>query len=87
MHEQNKALEIANKVDTSIVSYPPRYVHCDAAAAELRRQHQEIQELKKVKEELLDALFDALGLLRDDYPRTVEHMLELYTKHLNPYKD
>lgn len=30
--------------------------HCVAAAAELRRQHQEIQNLKKAKEELLEVL-------------------------------
>ena len=48
---------------------------------------EELRKLVEAKKELLDALFAALGLLRDDYPRTVEHMLELYTKHLNSYKD
>lgn len=79
--KQTEALELAELIEI----HDPVYEHdvnCTKSAAELRRQYQEIQDLKKAKEELLDVLFDALSLLRDDYPRTVERMLELYTKHL-----
>lgn len=62
MSEQVEALRLADGLQmyTRTMKLAGRYdgaiEQVDAAAAELRRQHQEIRELRKAKEELLSVL-------------------------------
>lgn len=55
MNKQPEALRLAELIDIDNPVYQLD-VNCAKAAAELRRQYQEIQELKKAKAELLSVL-------------------------------